>query len=533
MNQVIDTKTPDIIGSIPDINGTIGAALTLEDQRESSRLIEEQAELAFDMIQGEKVTRLNADIEDMQSTVQRSKQAIDEQEKILFATSPTIKAVNIRNERTENKTPLQFLIHIKDFVIGLGCLCLGLIVILMGATNVYSIIMASGTPVFLDEPRLAMMLSGLLPIGSIAFKFFSSTLSNDRVKKYYTISLYGASAAALLVWVILFGITFGSVASGFDWDNLGTDSNMNIDTAFTVVQLLAEMLVGATLFQVAGDIWTTYATTTMVPNPAYEERKKNLKLLRADHGQRTQDFTQNRASLDALKAARKAYINTQILHYKHQATQLYGKHGTSSNTHKKEKNIMKKLFTIALCLILLGLSADAQAKNLIIGLSPVLSKKDTQKQNMQVLRYLSENLEAGQEVLLFDAENRRYLGTFKKPLNKNYANIKALLQYNRSLVSVLRAMNQTDHPALSKDTKGSVKIPQFLTFLAQNYAPLEDTDIVILGSPIYVDLQTPIWDMRGGRYPGDGHFGMQFNQSIFSTSGKENYLKGARIHIGF
>ncbi|MCK4944677.1 MAG: hypothetical protein KAS59_00230, partial [Alphaproteobacteria bacterium] len=301
MNQIIDTKTPDIIGSIPDINGTIGAALTLKDQRESSRLIEEQAGLAFDMIQGEKITRLNADIEDMQSTVQRSKQAIDEQEKILFATSPTIKAVNIRNERTQNKTSLQFLIRIKDFTVGLGCLCLGLIVVLMGATNVYSIIMASGTPVFLDEPRLAMMLSGLLPIGSIAFKFFSSTLSNDKVKKHYTIALYGASATSLLIWVILFGITFGSVASGFDWDNLGTDSNMNIDTAFTVIQLLAEMLVGATLFQVAGDIWATYAPTTMVPNPAYEERKKNLKLLRADHGQRTQDFTRNRAHLDALK----------------------------------------------------------------------------------------------------------------------------------------------------------------------------------------------------------------------------------------
>ncbi|MCK4946170.1 MAG: hypothetical protein KAS59_07915, partial [Alphaproteobacteria bacterium] len=240
-----------------------------------------------------------------------------------------------------------------------------------------------------------------------------------------------------------------------------------------------------------------------------------------------------RAHLDALKAARKAYINTQILHYKHQAAQLYGEHGTSSNAHKKERNIMKKLFTTAICLILLGLSADAQAKNLIIGLSPVLNKQDTRKQNMQVLHYLSENLEAGQEVLLFDAENRRYLGTFKKPVNKNYANIKALLQYNRSLISVLRAMNQTDHPALSEGTKGSVKIPQFLTFLAQNYAPLKDTDIVILGSPIYVDLQTPAWDMRGGRYPGDGHFGMQFNQSIFSTSGKENYLKGARIHIGF
>ena len=73
MNQIINTNTPDIIGSIPDINGTIGAALTLEDQRESSRLIEEQAGLAFDIIQGKKITRLNADIEDMQGTIKDTK----------------------------------------------------------------------------------------------------------------------------------------------------------------------------------------------------------------------------------------------------------------------------------------------------------------------------------------------------------------------------------------------------------------------------------------------------------------------------
>ena len=73
MNQIIDTKTPNIIDSVPDINRTIGAALTLEDQRESLRLIEEQAGLAFDMIQGEKVTHLNADIEDMQSTIKDTK----------------------------------------------------------------------------------------------------------------------------------------------------------------------------------------------------------------------------------------------------------------------------------------------------------------------------------------------------------------------------------------------------------------------------------------------------------------------------
>ena len=117
--------------------------------------------------------------------------------------------------------------------------------------------MDSGTPLFLDDPRLAIMLSGLLPIGSIALKFFSATIQNDKFKKRYTMLLYGASAISLLAWVVLFGMTFGSAASGFDWDSLGNDSDSSKGSAFTVVQLLAEMLISATLFQVAGDIWAT------------------------------------------------------------------------------------------------------------------------------------------------------------------------------------------------------------------------------------------------------------------------------------
>lgn len=532
MNQLVKTKTQDIINSIPDINGTIGAALALEDQSYSAQLIEEQAGLAFDMIRGEDITFLEAEISNQENSVKRSKQAIDEQEKVLFATSPTIKAAHIRNERVQERTPLQLLIWSKDFTIGLSCLLCGLLVVLMGATNVYSIIMASGTPVFLDDPRLAMMLSGLLPIGSIALKFFSTTIQNDKFKKQYTTLLYGAAAISLVAWIVLFGMTFGSAASGFDWDSLGTDSNSSKDTTFTVVQLLTEMLIGATLFQVTGDIWATYAPTTMISNPAYEERKKNLELLRADHDERRKSYTQNTARLNTLKAARKAYVNSQILHYKHQAARLHGDHSETLNSQKKGKPAMKKILTIAALTILsIGVTANAEAKNLIIGISPVLSAQDGRKQMVQVLRYLAENLKAGEHATIFDAENRRFVGTFTKPANKSYASPKALLQYNLRVASALKYMYRVDHPDLGNSINGSIKIPQFLIFLAQNYAPLTDTDIVILGSPIYADLQTPSWDMRGGKFAGDGHFSAQPNKSVFSTVGKENNLRNARIHI--
>lgn len=531
MNQIVKTNTQEIINSIPDINGTIGAALALEDQSHSTKLIEEQAGLAFDMIRGEEIAFLEAEIDNQESSVKRSRQAIDEQEKGLFATSPTIKAAHIRNESTHSKSLFQFLIWSKDFTIGLSCLICGLIVVLMGASNVYSIIMASGTPVFLDDPRLAMMLSGLLPIGSIALKFFSATIQSDKFKKRYTTALYGAAAISLIAWIVLFGMTFGSAASGFDWDSLGED-NTGKDATFTVVQLLTEMLVGATLFQVAGDIWSTYAPTTMIANPAYAERKRNLELLRGDHDELRKTYTQNTARLSMLMAARKAYINSQILHYQRQAARLHGDHSAALNKQKKEKSGMKKLLTFgALSMLCLGVSPQAEAKNLIIGMSPVLSAEDGQRQMIQVLRYLSENLEVGEHANIFDAENRRFIGSFLKPENKNYASPKALLQHNRRVAASLKSMYRADHPDLAGGIKASVKIPQFLTFLAQNYAPLTDTDIVILGSPIYMDLQTPSWDMRGGKFAGDGHFSAQADKSVFSTVGKETFLQGARIHI--
>lgn len=531
MNQIVKTNTQEIVNSIPDINGTIGAALALEDQSHSTKLIEEQAGLAFDMIRGEEIAFLEAEIDNQESSVKRSRQAIDEQEKVLFATSPTIKAAHIRNESTQSKSLFQFLIWSKDFTIGLSCVICGLIVVLMGASNVYSIILASGTPVFLDDPRLAMMLSGLLPIGSIALKFFSATIQSDKFKKRYTTALYGAAAVSLIAWIVLFGMTFGSAASGFDWDSLGEDSTGK-DATFTVVQLLTEMLVGATLFQVAGDIWSTYAPTTMIANPAYAERKRNLELLRGDHDELRKTYTQNTARLSMLMAARKAYINSQILHYQRQAARLHGDHSAAVNKQKKEKSGMKKLLTFgALSLLCLGASPQAEAKNLIIGMSPVLSAEDGQRQMIQVLRYLSENLEVEEQANIFDAENRRFIGSFSKPANKNYASPKALLQYNRHVAANLKSMYRADHPDLASGIKASVKIPQFLTFLAQNYAPLTDTDIVILGSPIYMDLQTPLWDMRGGKFAGDGHFSAQADKSVFSTVGKETFLQGARIHI--
>lgn len=525
----------DVVYQIPNIEDFINAVMTIPDQTQAAGLVEEQAGLIFDMATAGELGQIENDIDDAQEPFNQSKLAIAEQQKQLTVTTPTIKAAAYLNTTrpTQDSAARMSLGQIKDILVGATGILLGCAVVGMGASNVYAIIMASGTPAFLDNPKLAIMLSGLLPIGSVALKFFSNYLPSDRAKKRYTMTMYGLSAISLIAWVVLFGMTFQSAGSGIDWDSFGAASNSGMKGEFfTVVQLLAELFVGATLFIVAGDIFSMYSPTTLLANPAYEERKQNLESMRTAHNKIADNFKQKQARFEVLRAARKAYINTQLAAYMRLSARLNGSDDVSLKQNKESKTMKNLLLkTLLIGAVLTGLSGQAQAKNFYIGLSPVLSHEAAARQTKEVLQFLTRNVQAGEQAVLFDAWDVRTIGTFSVPESAAYSSEKAKLQFNRALVGRLMDMSRADSPMLSSAVTGAVKLPQFLEFLGQNYAPLEDADILVLGSPIYVDLQSPQMSMTGGKFAGDGHFSAPPADTPFSVVGKENLLKGARVHV--
>ncbi|MCB1681048.1 MAG: hypothetical protein KDI65_03865 [Alphaproteobacteria bacterium] len=514
----------------------LAGAILLPDQEQALNLVKTQAYLQYEIAFGAQIKQLERENEEAKIRYERSKQVIEQQEKLLLATSPIIKTAEIREAATDKRSPFRFVKWAKDFLIGFLTFVMGGAVVVMGAANVYSIIMASGTPVFLEEPHLAMMLSALLPIGSVALKFFSNLLS-DYAKKRYMHLLYGAMAASLFSWIVLFGFTFGSAASGFDWESLGQDKGLvDKGVALTIVQLIAEMLVGAALFQTTSDIWATYAPTTTALNPAVLAMQKNLDAMNKPHGERKAEVDKSTALLTALQNGRETYANKQVLLYMREAARIYGAPELSSKPNRKKESYPMKHFMIfvAMLLSILSTSITAQARTLIIGLSPVLEEKAQKAQTADILKFLSENLRPGETVDIFDADNIRRLGTFEMPEKSSYHAPKALLQYNRATVTAILGIPFANEEQIAQSIRGAVKIPQFLAFLSQNYGPFtEDTRIVVLGSPIYVDTQTPEWDMRGGRWFSDGHFDTEPEQSVFSTRRQKDWLKGAKIYIGF
>lgn len=524
----------DAIYEIPSIEDFINAVMTIPDQNEAAKLVAEQAGLFFDMTTGGELNQMEADISDALEPFTQSRVALTEQQKQLSYTMPTVKAAAYLKERNQQSKAAQMsFATAKDMLVGTTSLLLGCTVVLMGASNVYSIIMASGTPAFLENPKLAMMLSGLLPIGSVALKFFSNYLPHDKAKKRYTITIYALSALSLLAWIILFGKTFHSAGSGIDWSSFGAQENeASQGDVFTVVQLLAELFVGATLFIVTGDIFSTYSPTMLLPNPAYEERRQNIESMRINHEKLADDFKRKQTRFEVLQAARKAYINTQLAIFMRQSARLNGM-GEVSLNQQKEKKPMKNLLLKSVCTgaLLLSLSTPVQAKTYLIGLSPALDQLRAQNQTKEVLQFLTREIKPGEQATIFDAWEVKTIGTFSVPESSFYNNEKAKLQLNRTLVGKLMDISSADHSALRSDVKGAVKLPQFLEFLGQNYAPLEDTDILVLGSPIYDDLNLPQMSMSGGRLAGDGHFSAPASDTPFSLLGKEGLLKGARVHL--
>ncbi|MEO0423893.1 MAG: hypothetical protein AAF184_16255 [Pseudomonadota bacterium] len=191
---------------------------------------------------------------------------------------------------------------------------IGLVLALgMGGANVYANLMASGQPVFIEQPILAVFLSGLLPAGSTALKFISGFFEYSRTKKRYALIVYILTAIVLLAWCIAFSLNFTGVAGGFDWDTVGKSDGKG--PVLVGLQLSAELLVAAALFLAAEDISLRYAPHSFVASPEYLNASRALAAHEKTHKVLADRRSALVGQLRALDAAREAVINQHLTAY--------------------------------------------------------------------------------------------------------------------------------------------------------------------------------------------------------------------------
>jgi len=198
---------------------------------------------------------------------------------------------------------------------------------------------------------------------------------------------------------------------------------------------------------------------------------------------------------------------------------------------------MKKLLLILSLLIsVFGMASHSSARDMAIGLSPYQDADVAERQVKAVLEFLAETLEPGDRCIIFDAYRVQSLGTFAVPDKAVYRQPKAKVQANRQAVAAMiqfaRAAKRPEGES-EPSIIGAVRLPQALRFIGQDYPVMQDSDVIILGSPIYDDPKDKAFTMRPNHFPGDGHLTKARSETPYGIKGQDSLLTKRRVHLAF
>ncbi|PHQ70780.1 MAG: hypothetical protein COB93_04625 [Sneathiella sp.] len=140
----------------------------------------------------------------------------------------------------------------------------------------------SGIQVFKDNPLLPWSMAALAPLSGIAVKTIHEYLRTDWAIKTFTILLIAAMLTSIGLWIFLYSDIYHGLSSQitigdlFDkpslWDQIR-------DTAFVIVSLTTEILIGAALALRLSIIAGRYSPDYSHPNTEFLRLQKREKLL--------------------------------------------------------------------------------------------------------------------------------------------------------------------------------------------------------------------------------------------------------------
>lgn len=193
---------------------------------------------------------------------------------------------------------------------------------------------------------------------------------------------------------------------------------------------------------------------------------------------------------------------------------------------------MKPITAIFVFSLLFAVSANA--KNMVVVLSPYQPPQAAQAQVKTVLQFLSA-LPPSSNAKLMDGDSLQTIADFRVPENPAYNSAKARLKVNSQAVASLLAFAKRAHAPLSDTAPRvvqAVNLPQVLRHIAQNLTHDAPLDVVVLGSPLYDAAQEPEFSMAEGLVPADGHLQTTRSKTPFGVD-DAHALQSIRLHLGY
>ena len=191
-----------------------------------------------------------------------------------------------------------------------GCACL-----LMSSANVYSNLILSGEPFYLENRHIPIFISLLAPSCSVAIKFIGTMFeSNLNRKEQFTKVVFMGSAATFIAWIALFAMINSGPSMDIDWGEL-TAETTDLSAWLALTQLMAEVLVGGALFLALQDVTLKYSPDYYCDNPAFISAVKARDAFKQGYERLREERNQNHSRKALLEAERQAYINQKLVDF--------------------------------------------------------------------------------------------------------------------------------------------------------------------------------------------------------------------------
>lgn len=184
-------------------------------------------------------------------------------------------------------------------------------------------------------------------------------------------------------------------------------------------------------------------------------------------------------------------------------------------------------------LVCAALSSPAHAADhTIIGISPHQSATEAEEHSKRLILQIAKELEPGDQVEVFDAYTIKSIASFSIAEGKSYGRIQQKLRANKAAV---KAMVQFGRDSLEagETPSGTLRVPKFLHYLSENGLVRADTNIILIGSPIFNDPLAAGHSMNQARVPSDGHISASQRVSPYGVRGIANAFDGARLAFSY
>ncbi|MFT6660692.1 MAG: hypothetical protein ACJA0K_000669 [Maricaulis maris] len=278
------------------------------DIGEGASLVRDQAGSLYDAEHGEALETQAREIDQQQTRVDDQSREYNSVRSERQNTPEWERASNKRGKRNENgDAEVAFsewaLIH-QATVVAAAILCL--VMLGAGAANIQGNLVASGLPLFTLNPVFAWLFAMLAPAAALAIHSFGDVFRTWRGRNLYRAAIFILTGITVIAWSWLFADLFHGTGSGFD---ISFEEDGLADTLFVWLQVVAEILVGASLFLIIEHIAGQYSPNFWVRNLAYAElleRETGLEIALRDEQRRLNTL---RGQHTERMAARASVIN--------------------------------------------------------------------------------------------------------------------------------------------------------------------------------------------------------------------------------